>query len=78
MARADSDKSAASTAAQFEAEVLKNARPMLNPEERKEAGRKKAALEARWAAARAREAAQSIIAKAEEFEAQADKFEKGS
>ena len=75
MTQAKSDKAGAASADAFEAEIRANARPMLNPEERKEAARKKAALQASWAAAKARDAAAAQLAKAEAYEAEAASFE---
>ena len=65
MSTAKSDDQKTGAVAQFEAEIRRNARPMLSEDETREQARKQAVLEARYAAARARQAGKSQIARAE-------------
>lgn len=78
MAQAGTDKASAGAAADFEAQIRANARPVLSADERKVAANAKAALEARLAAARCREVAAAQAARADDYEAQASKLEKGN
>lgn len=74
----NTQKAGASSAAKFEAEIRKRARPVLSPEERNAAVREQRALEMRLAEARCRDAAKEQTAKADDFAAQAEQFEKGA
>ena len=77
MAHGNAEKAAAGAAANFEAEIRANSRPMLSPDERAAAAAKKMALQDRLAAARCREAAEAQLARAEAHEAAASAIEKG-
>ena len=74
MAKKDSTEEVGSAAAEFEAEIRANARPMLSDEEVAAEGVKRAVLDCKWAAAKCRDDAAAQLAKAEELDAQAAEF----
>src|SRR5688500_18005935 len=69
-------KERVTAASSIEAEIRRNARPFLSPEERALKAAEKAALDIRLAAARAHDAAAEQMARAEDYDDKADKAQK--